>query len=174
MFAFSYVSFIPALVEGEFGLEDQHVGIFTSSSSVGALAAGVWVAGLADSPRAQSIMTIAGIFFGLMVIGLGIAPVFVVAVVIAVLAGAGTTTFQTLSNTLALRQASAEFQGRVQSIMQLGFAGFGLTALPLGVLAEQIGLRSTLIVMGAIAGASVAIYGMTSTPLTDDALATKR
>lgn len=168
MFAFSYVSFIPALVEGEFGLEDQHVGIFTSSSSVGALIAGVWVAGLADSPRAQSIMTMAGVFFGLMVIGLGIAPVFLVAVVIAVLAGAGTTTFQTLSNTLALRQASAEFQGRVQSIMQLGFAGFGLTALPLGVLAEQIGLRPTLATMGAIAAVAVSLYGLTASPLVDD------
>ncbi len=164
MFAFSYVSFIPALVEGEFGLEDQHVGIFTSSSSVGALIAGVWVAGLADSPRAQSIMTIAGVFFGVMVIGLGVAPVFLVSVVIAVLAGAGTTTFQTLSNTLALQQASSQFQGRVQSIMQLGFAGFGLTALPLGVLAEQIGLRSTLVVMGSIAAVAVALYGMTSSP----------
>ena len=165
MFAFSYVSFIPALVEGEFGLEDEHVGIFTSSSSVGALIAGVWVAGLADSPRAQSIMTIAGVFFGLMVIGLGVAPVFLVAAVIAVLAGAGTTTFQTLSNTLALGQASAEFQGRVQSIMQLGFAGFGLTALPLGILAEQIGLRTTLVIMGSIAAAAVSIYKLKSAPI---------
>lgn len=162
MFAFSYVSFIPALVEGEFGLEEQHVGIFTSSSSVGALLAGLWVAGLADSPRAQSIMTGAGIFFGVMVIGLGLAPIFIVAVVIAVLAGAGTTTFQTLSNTLALGHASTQFQGRVQSIMQLGFAGFGLAALPLGVLAEQIGLRPALVIMGSIAAVSVFAYGVTS------------
>jgi len=151
MFAFSYVSFVPALVEGEFGLEEQHVGYFSSSASVGALIAGVWVAGVADSPRAQSIMTGAGLLFALMVIGLGLAPVFLAAIVIAIIAGAGTTTFQTLSNTLALRTASAEYQGRVQSIMQLGFAGFGLAALPLGVLAEQIGLRPTLVLMGSIA-----------------------
>ena len=167
MFAFSYVSFTPALVEGEFGLEDQHVGIFTSASSVGALLAGVWVAGLADSPRAQTIMTLAGILFGVMVIGLGLAPAFVIAVIVAVVAGAGTTTFQTLSNTLALRQASPEFQGRVQSIMQLGFAGFGLTALPLGVLAEQIGLRPTLVFLGTIAALAVLAYGMTSHPIAD-------
>lgn len=162
MFAFSYVSFIPALVEGEFGLEEQHVGLFTSASSVGALLAGLWVAGLADSPRAQLIMTVAGVLFGVMVMGLGVAPGFVVAAIIAVIAGAGTTTFQTLSNTLALRDAASEYQGRVQSIMQLGFAGFGMTALPLGVLAERVGLRPTLVIMGAIASIAVLGYGAVS------------
>ncbi len=171
MFAFSYVSFIPALVEGEFGLKEQHVGLFTSASSVGALIAAFWVAGLADSPRAQSVMTSAGVLFGLMVIGMGIAPVFLVAVVIAVIAGAGTTTFQTLSNTLALRRAEPEFQGRVQSIMQLSFAGFGLSALPLGVLAELIGLRSTLVIMGSVAAVAVVTYGITSKPIVDDSSA---
>jgi MFS family permease len=159
MFAFSYVSFVPALIEGEFGLTETEVGIFTSASSVGALAAGFWVAGLADSHRAKNIMTVAGISFGLMVMAMGAAPIFGLALFIAVLAGAGTTTFQTLSNTLALQSAEDEFQGRVQSIMQLGFAGFGMTALPLGLLAEQIGLRPTLIIMGAIAAGAVAIYG---------------
>lgn len=162
MFAFSYVSFIPALVEGEFGLEEQHVGLFTSASSVGALLAGFWVAGLADSPRAQMIMTLAGVLFGSMVMALGVAPGFTVAVIVAVIAGAGTTTFQTLSNTLVLRDADAEYQGRVQSIMQLGFAGFGMTALPLGVLAEQIGLRPTLVLMGAVALIAVLSYGVVS------------
>lgn len=160
MFAFSYVSFVPALIEGEFGLEEQHVGYFLSASSAGALLAGLWVAGLADSPRAKSIMTAAGVLFGLMVIGLGLAPGFTTAMVIATIAGAGTTTFQTLSNTLALRDAKDEFQGRVQSIMQLGFAGFGMTALPLGVLAEQIGLQPTLVLMGAVASLAVLTYGM--------------
>ena len=162
MFAFSYVSFTPALVEGEFGLEEQHVGIFTAASSVGALVTGFWVAGLADSPRAQPIMTAAGVLFGVMVIGLGLAPGFIVAVVIAVIAGAGTTTFQTLSNTLALQASNAEFQGRVQSIMQLGFAGFGMTALPLGILAEMIGLRPTLVFMGSVASIAVLWYGAVS------------
>ena len=107
-------------------------------------------------------MTAAGVLFGVMVIGLGLAPGFVIAVVIAVIAGAGTTTFQTLSNTLALQASNAEFQGRVQSIMQLGFAGFGMTALPLGILAETIGLRPTLVFMGSVASIAVLWYGAVS------------
>lgn len=158
IFAFSYVSFIPALVEGEFGLSEAFVGYFASASSAGALAAGLWVAGQADSPRAQSIMTYAGLLFAAMVVGLGLAPNYWVSVAVVVIAGAGTTAFQTLSNTLALQQADAEFQGRVQSIMMLGFAGFGISAFPLGVLARAIGLQPTLTIMGSVAFIAVLAY----------------
>lgn len=162
IFAFSYVSFIPALVEGEFGRSEAFVGYFASASSAGALLAGFWVAGKADSPAAQSIMTVAGFTFGLMVIGLGLSPNYWVAVIVVAFAGAATTAFQTLSNTLALQQARAEFQGRVQSIMMLGFAGFGISAFPLGVLARAIGLQPTLVLMGSVAAVSVLAYGAAS------------
>ena len=160
MFGFSYLTFIPALVEGEFGLGEQEVGLFTSAGSVGALLAAIWVAGIADSPRAPMLMTVAGVIFGVMIVAVGLAPGYLLAAGFAVVGGAGTTVFQTLSNTLALTASTPEFQGRVQSIMQLGFAGFGLASLPLGVLAEQIGLRPTLMIMGAMTAVSVLGFGL--------------
>lgn len=160
MFGFSYLSFIPALVEGEFGLGEQEVGLFTSAASVGALIAAIWVAGIADSPRAPLLMSAAGVLFGLMVIAVGVAPAYLLAAGFAVVGGAGTTVFQTLSNTLALTASTSEFQGRVQSIMQLGFAGFGLASLPLGITAELIGLRPTLAIMGAITALAVCIFAL--------------
>lgn len=160
MFGFSYLTFIPAIVEGEFGLGEQEVGFFTSAASVGALLAAIWVAGIADSPRAPMLMSVAGVLFGLAIIAVGLAPVYLLAVGFAVVGGAGTTVFQTLSNTLALTASTPEYQGRVQSIMQLGFAGFGLASLPLGVLAEQIGLRPTLMIMGAMTAASVLCFAL--------------
>ena len=95
-----------------------------------------------------------------MIIALGTALQFLAAVGFAVLGGAGTTIFQTLSNTLALTASTSEFQGRVQSIMQLGFAGFGMASLPLGVLAQQIGLRPTLAIMGAITATATLIFSV--------------
>jgi len=49
-------------------------------------------------------------------------------------------------------------QGRVQSLMMLSFAGFGIAAAPLGLLAEVIGLRSAIALMGAVTLAAVCIY----------------
>jgi MFS family permease len=40
--------------------------------------------------------------------------------------------------------------GRVMSLSMLAFAGFGLTALPLGALADQIGERNVLLGMGIV------------------------
>ena len=158
MFAFSYVSFTPALVEGVFGLGDAAVGLLSTFVSIGAVVAGLLVARFADSPSAKAIMVVGGLVFTTMVIGLGVAPAYWITLGLAALIGAGSTTFQTISNTLALRDADDAFQGRVQSILQLGFAGFGMAALPLGLLAESIGLQNTLVFMGAAASFAVLTY----------------
>ena len=41
----------------------------------------------------------------------------------------------------------------------LSFAGFGIAAAPLGLLAEAIGLRQAIVLMGAVAIVGVAVYG---------------
>ena len=72
--------------------------------------------------------------------------------------GGCTTAFQSLSNTLALVESEDHMQGRVQSLMQLSFAGFGIAAAPIGALAEVIGLRATMVIMGAIALTGTAVF----------------
>ena len=46
--------------------------------------------------------------------------------------------------------------------MQLAFAGFGIAAAPLGALAEMVGLRATIVVMGLVTICVVATYGVVS------------
>ena len=53
-----------------------------------------------------------------------------------------------MNNSLVLALSDLEYHGRVQSLMMLSFSGFGMAALPLGALADQIGLRETLALMG--------------------------
>ena len=40
----------------------------------------------------------------------------------------------------------------------LAFSGFGMAALPLGVLADAIGLRQTMLIMGLAVLAAMAIF----------------
>ena len=74
--------------------------------------------------------------------------------------GAGTTGYQSLSNSIALNMTGDTHQGRVQSLMMLSFAGFGIAAAPLGLLAEAIGLRGAIVVMGSVTLATVVGYGI--------------
>lgn len=160
MFGFNYVAFIPALVEGIFGRGDGWVGIVNSAGAIGAVAVAMPLASRADSPAGHRIMVVSGIGFGLGVVLFGLAPTLALTLIIAVFIGACTTAFQSMSNTLVLSQADDEMAGRVQSLMQLSFAGFGIAAAPLGLLAEAVGLRPALVLMGAVAVASVAALGL--------------
>jgi predicted MFS family arabinose efflux permease len=162
MFGFNYVAFIPALVKDVFGYADDAgntwIGVLSMASAIGAVAVSIPLASRADSARAKWLMGLSGFLFGAAVVALAAAPSIVVAFLIIVVIGAATTTYQSLSNTLALQMADDEFQGRVQSIMQLSFAAFGMLALPLGVLAEVITLEWTIVVMGGVAFAASAAY----------------
>lgn len=160
MFGFNYVAFYPALVKGTYGLGDEWVGYISSASALGAVAVSLPLAARADSKWARLAMTVAGICFGLGVVGVGAAGSFWVAFGVISFVGGATTIFQSLSNTLALSMTDDAHQGRVQSLMQLSFAGFGIAALPLGGLAELIGLERTIMIMGIVATAAILFYAV--------------
>ena len=167
MFGFNYVAFIPALIKGDFDLTDGWVGLIMSASSIGAVAVAVPLAGRADGAGVWRLMVVSGIAFGVGVIALGLSPVFLTAFVVVAFVGAGTTGYQSLSNTLALNMTEDTHQGRVQSLMMLSFAGFGIAAAPLGLLAEAIGLRPAIVCMGVVTLATVVGYALLERPVQD-------
>lgn len=150
MFGFNYISFMPALVEGIFELGEGSVGFMSTASSIGAVAVSIPLASRANTPRARAVIVLFGIGFGGFVMLLAAAPTYWTAVLVVILVGAATTGFTSLTSAVALAESDEHHQGRVQSLMQLSFAGFGLAALPLGLLAEAVGLRPAMAVMGAI------------------------
>ncbi len=158
MFGFNYVAFYPAMIEGVFGLDESYVGYISSASAIGAVLISIPLAGSADSPRAKAMMVLGGLGFGAGVIAFGLSPSFWAAFAIIAFVGVATTVYQSLSNTLALGLTDDGHQGRVQSLMQLSFAGFGMAAAPLGFLAEAIGLRQVIVLMGAVAITAVLLY----------------
>ena len=160
MFGFNYVAFYPAMIEGQFGLGKSWVGYISSAGAFGAVFVSVPLAARANSAWAKVVMTAAGLCFGLGVIAFAVAPSFWVAFAVIFFVGGSTTIYQSLSNTLALGMADDAHQGRVQSLMQLSFAGFGIAAFPLGGLAELIGLRPTIVLMGLIAASSALAFAV--------------
>lgn len=160
MFGFNYVAFYPAMIEGVFGLDDTYVGYISSASALGAVAVSIPLASRANSSRAKIAMILGGLGFGLGVTAFGLAPGFWSAFAIIGFVGGANTIYQTLSNTMALNLSDDAHQGRVQSLMQLSFAGFGIAAAPLGLLAEVIGLRQAIMGMGLVTMAGAATYLM--------------
>jgi predicted MFS family arabinose efflux permease len=150
VFGFNYVSFLPALILGELRMGNGALGLAMSIGAVGAVVVALPIARRADTAAAGTIMIAAGVLFGGSVVALALAPTFLSALVAVAVAGAATTTYQSLSNTLALGLTDDGIEGRVQSLLMLSFAGFGIAARPLGALAEVIGLRPTMVLMGSV------------------------
>ena len=62
------------------------------------------------------------------------------------------------SSALLLRLSASNYHGRIQSIVMLAFSGNGIISLPLGALADAIGLRTTLSIMGLAATLVMVVF----------------
>jgi MFS family permease len=149
MIGFPYVAFLPSVSEDFFDAGARGFAMLSLVGALGGLAAGIVVARtvLARGPRIQvlsGIVLAAGLAF------LGLAPTYRLALVAAAIVGGSTAAFQSMNATLALSLSDPAYHGRIQSLIGLGFSAFGLASLPLGVLADAVGLRPTLVGMATL------------------------
>lgn len=156
---FPHVTVLPGLIENVFGRPASELSQLFVASAVGALAASVGVAGLADSPRAHLVFIALGCLFGAALVAVALAPSLGWVTLAMFWVGAGSGGFQSLNGAVIARETEPAYIGRVMSLIILAFAGFGLMALPYGVLADWIGERETLLVMALAILALCALLG---------------
>lgn len=153
MVAFPYVAFLPRVADQLFDMGASGFGTLSAVGAVGAVAASLLVARRSAHHELVRLQTITGLGFAAGVAVLGLAPSFLVALVVLLVVGAASSAFQSMNGALVLGLSDPVFHGRVQSLMMLAFSAFGIAALPLGLLADAVGLRQTLVVMGAVSTA---------------------
>ena len=126
-------------------------GLMAGVAGLGAVAAGVLTPRLRWLGRSPW-RTIAGsgVALGLSLIALAASSTFGLALVSLVGVGAAGLVFQTTTQSLMLTLSDIDYHGRMQSMVVLGFSGFGLAALPLGILADAVTLEVTLAGMGVV------------------------
>ncbi len=149
MTAMAYFAFIPSIAADVFDGGSVHLGVMTSATAVGALTAAVSAASIADGPNAWRMHTFAVFGFGIALMAFAVAPTFVVGVVLGVALGAAEIGFLTLNQALAMRFSDSAYFGRVQALLLISFALFGIMAFPIGYIADLIGIRETLFAAGA-------------------------
>jgi len=151
MAAFPYVAFLPTVAERLFNAGSGGYGLLNTATAIGAVAVSLVIAKRVTGEVTWTMLAVFGLLFGASVAALGAAPLYWVGWLVAVLIGVGSSGFQSLVNSLLLTNSSTEMHGRVQSLAMLAFSGFGMAAAPLGALADAVGLRQTLWLMGAVA-----------------------
>jgi MFS family permease len=158
MVGFPFIAFLPRFATDDLDVGSAGYGFLAAASAVGAVALSMFIAGRSRGSAAWRIQSVTGIAFGIGLVVLAVAPSFVAAVVAVAGVGAASAGFQAMNNSLVLALSDLEYHGRVQSLMMLSFSGFGMAALPLGVVADAIGLRETIALMGAAVVLAMGTY----------------
>lgn len=159
MVGYPYVIFLTRLVTDTFGLDAGSLGLLNMVQAIGAVVMSIHIANRM-STGAWSWQLHSGAVFGGALVLLAVVPNYALTIPVVLVLGATNAVFQTANNTLALTISEPEYHGRIQSLMMLSFSGFGIAALPLGFLADAIGLQpmfalTGLVVLGAIGWAVV-------------------
>lgn len=162
MLGMPYLAFMPTISSDLFGLGSVGYGVLSATSAVGGVAAGLVLGRYSASVGRTRVFVAAGAAFGGAICLLAIAPHALVAVVVLLVVGGAMLTFQTSNQSQLLALSDEEYHGRVQGLVMLSFGAFGIAALPLGLLADLVGLRWTLGGMGTGVVAVVAAYALVS------------
>ena len=158
MVGFPYLTFLPTLADDRFDVGAVGYGVMSGVAGLGAVAAGLINASRGRGLRPWATIAWSGTAFGVALFALGLANSYPLALVALACIGASGLMFQTSTQTLLLRISALEYHGRLQSMVILGFSGFGLMALPLGVLADTVTLRVTLAAMGVAVLTAIALF----------------
>jgi MFS family permease len=149
MLGLPYLAFLPTVASGLFDLGSAGYGILSATSAVGAVVTGLLLGRRTHRTSETRVFVVGGLVFGASLIGLAVAPSFWLAVAVLVPVGGGMLALQTTNQSMLLALSDMEYHGRIQGLVMLGFGAFGIAALPLGLLADAVGLRWTLGGMGA-------------------------
>ena len=157
-----YFVLLPGMVIDVFGRDALELGAITSASSVGAIFVTVAAASVVHRPAAWSLFLGTSFVFGLVVIAFGFAPNFAIAMLIIVLLGAVEMGYISFVLGLGMAYSHRRYDGRVQALIVSSFSFLGFVSLPIGLLADTIGVRATLIFEGAVGSILIAVVALYS------------
>jgi MFS family permease len=106
------------------------------------------------------VYVVMSLLFGIGLIASGLSPSFWVICAVMFVLGFGGGGFQTLNGAIVSHITDPAYFGRVVSLTFLAFAAFGVVAYPVGLLADAIGERATLVLMGSAACLVVAAFAL--------------
>lgn len=157
--AFSHVAFLPRVATDMFGAGAAAYGLMAGVSAGGAVVASLFIAKRSTERELRIAQTVSGVMFGFSVFAIAFAPNLTVVLIVLVVVGASSAAFQAMNNALVLHLTSFEYHGRLQSMLMMAFSGFAIFSLPLGFLADYIGLRPTFALVG---GATVIVMAVST------------
>ncbi len=156
---FAFQTLLPGLLDSELDRSPSDVGPVFLAFAVAGLLASMPLAGVVRTPLAWPALLTMGF---VMAVGFGLislATSYTVLIVAGIPLGIGRSGFMLLDNALLMSNANPTYHGRVMSLSMMGFGSQALLAPLWGLLADAIGVRPTLLVVGAVSAAITTAIG---------------
>lgn len=154
VFGMPYAILLPAFAEEVYDVGAVGLGAMNTVVGIGAITGSMLIAYFSDYPHRAALQLVLGLLFGVSVLLFGGSPTFVLALPALAVVGLAFNGFLTINNTLIFTHAQRDLHGRVMSVYLLTWSLLPLAALPMSVLADVVGLQSTV----AAAGVLVALF----------------
>ena len=149
LIGFPHMAFLPVVAEQVHDSGSTGFGFLNAAAATGAAVGSISLANL-ERRKLRPFQTRSGLAFGASLAVFGVMPGFYAALAVMAVVGAASSVFQALNNSMVLTSTPVEYHGRVQSLLMLSFSGFAIAALPIGIVADTIGIRTTLVVLGVL------------------------
>jgi MFS family permease len=129
-------------------------GFLQSSRGLGAVIGSSLFIGMGQQPAQGKILTIAAIFYGVGFAAFGVAPSFVVAIILLAMVGATDAIWSAARGTILQLTTPERFRGRIMGLFQLSNRGLHpLGQTETGLMVPLIGARETTVVGGLLVSA---------------------
>ena len=157
---FPHMAFLPVVAEQVHDSGSTGFGLLNAAAAVGAILGSIALANL-ERRRLRPFQSRSAVGFGVSLAVFAVMPNFYAALAVMAVVGATSSVFQALNNSMLLTSTPIEYHGRVQSLLMLSFSGFAIAALPIGIVADAVGIRATLVGLGILVLAVMAVARMT-------------
>jgi len=141
---------LPAFLERHLGRSPTDIGLILTVNAVAALAVALPLAGIVSTRWAWPAMFACIALLGVGFLLLATASSFEMALLAACALGPGLSGFMLVNNALTMANTDPGYFGRVMSLTMLAWGFQGTLSLPFGILADTIGEREMLAIMGVL------------------------
>ncbi len=145
---YPYQQLLPVFSEDVLKVGASGLGLMSGCIGIGAICGALGVANVSRPRTLAFLLVCAGTMFGSSLFVFGLMRLFPLVLVSLVFVGAAFSSFQTLTNTLAISSSAPAYYGRVSSVQQFGYSLSALAVLPLGVIVDAVGAPTVVMAMG--------------------------
>ena len=157
---FAFQTLLPGLLSEELDRTPKDVGVIFLALAMAGLVVSVPLAGVVRTERAWPVLLIVGFVMSLGFVLLSQAPTYGLAIAAAVPLGVGRAGFMLINSSLLMSNAEPAYHGRVMSLAMMGFGSQALLAPVWGALADWLGVRATLLIVGLVAATFTSLVGL--------------